>query len=75
MYQDIAGQLSETAIPLRQPSDKRFFSKINAFCDAITNDGPPPIPTLESVYNQAICDGIYRSAQAGKEVEIELPKL
>jgi len=72
MYQDIAGQLSETSIPLRQPSDQRFYSKVKAFCEAIASDGPAPIPTIESIYNQAICDGIYRSAEAGKEVEIDL---
>jgi predicted dehydrogenase len=75
MYKDIAGQLSETAIPLRQPSHERFYSKVKAFCDAIAKDGPAPIPTIESVYNQAIVDGIYRSSQSGREVEIKLPKL
>jgi len=75
MYQDIAGQLSETSIPLRQPSDDRFFNKCKAFCDAILTNGPAPIPTIESVYNQAIVDGILRSAELGKEVEIVLPEL
>jgi len=75
MYSDIAGQLSETSIPLRQPSDDRFYSKVKAFCDAVINGGTAPIPIIESIYNQAICDGIYRSSQLGKEVEIVLPKL
>ena len=75
MYNDIAGQLSETSIPLRQPSEDRFFNKCKAFCDAIVSNGPAPIPTIESVYNQAIVDGIYRSSQLGKEVEIVLPEL
>jgi len=75
MYNDVAGQLSETSIPLRQPSDDRFFNKCKAFCDAIVTGGSAPIPTIESVYNQAIVDGIYRSSQLGKEVEIVLPEL
>jgi len=75
MYNDVAGQLSETSIPLRTPSDDRFYSKVKAFCDAIVTGGTAPIPTIESVYNQAICDGIYRSSQLGREVEIVLPKL
>lgn len=75
LYSDVAGQLSETAIPLRQPSDDRFYNKVKAFCDAVQNNGPAPIPTIQSVYNQAIVDGIYRSSQLGKEVEIVLPKL
>ena len=75
MYNDIAGQLCETAIPLRQPSDDRFFSKVKAFVEAAREGGPAPIPTIESVYNQAICDGIYRSSQLNKEVDIVLPEL
>jgi len=75
LYNDVAGQLSETSVPLRTPSDDRFYSKVKAFCDAINENGPAPIPTIESVYNQAIVDGIYRSSVAKKEVEIKLPKL
>ena len=73
MYHDVNGQLCETKIPLRQPSDDRFYGKVKAFCDAIVEGGPAPIPTLESVYNQAIVDGIYRSSQLGREVEINIP--
>jgi len=73
MYHDVSGQLSETAIPLRRPSDDRFYNKVKAFCDAVATGGTAPIPTIESVYNQAIVDGIYRSSQAGEEVKIELP--
>jgi len=74
LYNDVAGQLCETAIPLRQPSDDRFYNKVKAFTDAIATNGPAPIPTLESVYNQAIVDGIYRSSQMGREVEVVLPE-
>ena len=75
MFNDIEGQLCETSIPLRAPSNDRFFSKVQAFCNAIITGGTAPIPLLQSVYNQAIVDGIYRSSQLGKEVEIVLPKL
>ena len=73
MYHDVKGQLCETSIPLRTPSDDRFNGKVKAFCDAIISGGPAPIPTIESVYNQAIVDGIYRSSQLGREVEINIP--
>ncbi|MCL1988220.1 MAG: Gfo/Idh/MocA family oxidoreductase [Firmicutes bacterium] len=75
MYSDVQGQLCETSVPLRQPSNDRFYNKVKAFCDAITEGKPAPIPTIESVYNQAIVDGIYRSSQLGKEVDIVLPNL
>ena len=75
LYSDINDQLCETSIPLRTPSDDRFFLKVKAFCDSIKTKGSAPIPTIQSVYNQAIIDGIYRSSQSGKEVEIKIPKL
>ena len=75
MYSDVNGQLCETSVPLRTPSDDNFYHKVKAFCEAIKNKTGAPIPTIESVYNQAIIDGIYRSSQANKEVEIKIPKL
>ncbi len=73
LYNDVQNQLCETMIPLRTPSNERFYSKVKSFCDAIVNNGTAPIPTIQSVYNQAIVDAIYRSSQAHKEVEIVLP--
>jgi len=75
LYSDVNGQLCETSIPLRTPSDDRFLLKIKAFCDAIRAKSGAPIPTIQSLYNQAIIDGIYRSSQAEREVEIKIPKL
>ncbi|MDR0731871.1 MAG: Gfo/Idh/MocA family oxidoreductase [Treponema sp.] len=50
-----------------------FAAKIRGFVDAVITNGPAPIPGEEILYNQAICDGIYRSAQLKKEVEIVIP--
>jgi len=74
LYSDVQGQLSKTLVPLRTPSNDRFYSKVKAFCDAAATGGTAPIPTIQSVYNQAIVDGILRSSRSGKEVEIKLPK-
>lgn len=52
-----------------------FAAKIRDFCDAIIEGRAAPIPGEEIIYNQAICDGIYRSAKLKREVEIEMPKL
>jgi predicted dehydrogenase len=52
-----------------------FTAKIRDFCDAIIHGRPAPIPGEEILYNQAICDGIYRSAKLKREVEIEIPSL
>ncbi len=52
-----------------------FQMKVRDFCDAIRDGRPAPIPGEEILYNQAICDGIYRSAKLGKEVEIHIPEI
>ncbi|MCL2664661.1 MAG: Gfo/Idh/MocA family oxidoreductase [Defluviitaleaceae bacterium] len=75
LYSDVAGQHCETPIPLRNPSDDRFLLKVKKFCDAVREKGESPIPTIQSVYNQAIIDGMFRSSQLNKEVEIKIPKL
>lgn len=49
--------------------------KIRSFLDAIKNDGEAPVPTSQIIYNQAIIDGIFRSAEAGKELVLEIPEV
>jgi len=75
LYNDIGGQMCETPIPLKKPAEDRFYNKVKAFCDAVRTNGEAPIPLIESLYNQAIVDGIYRSSQLGREVEIVIPEL
>lgn len=50
-------------------------AKMRGFVDALKANGPAPVPGEEILYNQAICDGIYRSSQLGHEVEIEIPTI
>ena len=58
------------------PGQRDIFSaKVRDFCDAILEGRPAPIPGEEILFNQAICDGIYRSAKLGREVEIVMPTL
>ena len=52
-----------------------WYGKIRTFVDAILTGGPAPVPGEEILYNQAICDGIYRSSMLKKEVEINIPAL
>lgn len=52
-----------------------FVKKVRGFCDAVINNLPAPIPGEEILYNQAICDGIYRSSILRKEVDIEIPAI
>ena len=58
-----------------QTKDDLFDLKIRSFLDAAKNGTPSPVPSSEIIYNQAIIDGIFRSSQAGREVEIEIPEI
>ena len=49
--------------------------KIRSFLDAVKNGTEAPVPTSQIIYNQAILDGIFKSAEAGREIEIEIPEI
>jgi predicted dehydrogenase len=72
LYHDVAGQQTETKIPILKTNEDLFKLKIRSFLDAIAEGKNAPIPTSQILYNQAIIDGIARSAQLGREIEIEL---
>jgi len=55
--------------------ENMWHGKMRSFIDAIKTNGPAPVPGEEILYNQAICDGIYRSSKLGKEVEIVIPPI
>ena len=58
---------AETAVPL--PAGEQSEP-------APTPDpAPAPVPSSQIVYNQAIIDGINKSAACGHEVEINIPEI
>ncbi len=72
LYHDIAGQRFDTVIPILENKGAGLFDKkIRSFLDAIKTNGPAPVPTSQILYNQAIIDGINKSAACGHEVEIK----
>lgn len=72
LYHDIFGQQTATPIPIdKEEKTNLFFSKVRAFVDAILTGGTAPVPTSQILYNQAIIDGIIRSAESGHEVETD----
>jgi len=79
IYHEVAGLQTVTEVPLipmgTQPSDNLFYKKIRSFLDAVKYGLPAPVPTSQIIYNQAILDGIARSAELGREVEIEIPEI
>ncbi|MDR1533390.1 MAG: Gfo/Idh/MocA family oxidoreductase [Clostridiales bacterium] len=74
LYRDVAGSNVEMEIPLYDDGEL-FFKKIRSFADAIRTGGAPPVPSSQILYNQAILDGIYRSAELEREVEIIIPEI
>ncbi len=75
IYHEVAGSQVETVIPIVPQETPLFDLKIRSFLDAHKNGTAAPVPTSEILYNQAILDGIARSAQLGHEVELDIPEL
>ena len=75
IYHEVAGLQTCTEIPLHPADNKLFYKKIRSFLDAIKNNAPAPVPSSQIIYNQAILDGIARSAKLGHEIEIEIPEI
>ena len=75
VYHEVAGSQVVTEIPLKQTKMPLFDKKIRTFLDACKNGTPAPVPTSQIIYNQAIIDGIAKSAEAGREIEIVIPEV
>ena len=75
IYKTLGDQTVEYQVPLKPADPKLFYKKLRSFVDAIKTGGPAPIPSSEIVINQAILDGLVRSAREGKEVTIEIPEI
>ena len=74
LYHEVCGQQTETEIPIIPSNENLFDLKIRSFVDAVKNGTEAPVPTSQILYNQAILDGIFKSAEAGREIEIEIPE-
>ena len=75
LYTDIAGEQVVTEIPIIPSDGKLFDKKIRSFLDAIDSENGAPVPSSQILYNQAIIDGICKSAKLGREIEIEIPEI
>lgn len=77
IYHDVAGEPTETVVPLF-PEDKvhnNFYKKCRSFINAIQEGGKAPVSSEEIIINQAIIDGIAKSAELGREIEIQMPEI
>lgn len=75
IYRTIAGSDVETVVPERSNDEDNFYNKIRLFIDAVKEGGCAPVPSSQIIYNQAIIDGISRSAKCGREVTVEIPEI
>lgn len=74
LYNDQFGLEAQTDLPTGSSTwGDLFMHKIKGFVDAVREGKQAPIPADEVLLTQAILDGIYRSAECGQEVAIELP--
>lgn len=75
IYKTLAGSEVEIEIPERTNKEDNFYNKIRLFVDAVKYGKPAPVPSSQILYNQAIIDGIARSAKAGKEIVLDIPEV
>ena len=76
IYHEVAGVQTQTIIPkLPEGGTQNFYNKVRSFLDAVKTGGKAPVPTSQIIYNQAILDGIARSSDLGREVEINVPEI
>jgi predicted dehydrogenase len=75
VYKTVAGSSIEYKVPLIPTKNNLFTQKLRAFVDAIKEGGKATVPSSEIVINQAIIDGINKSAALGKEIEIVIPEV
>jgi len=71
LFHDLDGEPVRTELPVRRDRFSRaFLRKMQEFVRAVQTGGPAPIPGRQVLRSMGIIDGIYRSAAAGREVEV-----
>ena len=75
LYHEVCGEQTQTEIPIITMKENLFDLKIRTFLDAIKENGTAPVPSSQILYNQAIIDGIAKSAAVGREIEVEIPEI
>lgn len=74
VYKTIGDQTVEYKVPMKPTADL-FTLKLRSFVDAIKTGGKATVPSSEILYNQAIIDGLVKSAKLGHEIEVEIPEI
>jgi predicted dehydrogenase len=79
LFRDEFGALTNVTpqIPDLSEPDRmhHFVPQAQIFVDAVRAGGPSPIDTTTILLSQVIMDGMFRSAAAGREVELAVPPI
>ena len=78
LYHEVAGKQVETVIPKILPKKGAPTCgdwKVRRFLDACKQGTTAPVPSSEILYNQLILDYIKKSADAGRELAVEIPEI
>ena len=76
IYTDIGGERIQYQVPILENHGPGLFDKkIRSFLDAVLSGEQSPVPSSQIIYNQAIIDGICRSAELGHEIELVIPEI
>jgi predicted dehydrogenase len=75
LFHDVMGHPTQTEIPIQNQMTDIFYEKIRDFVVAIQEGKPAPIPGEQILFNQAVIEGILRSADIKREVEIKIPEM
>ncbi|OCT12999.1 oxidoreductase [Paenibacillus pectinilyticus] len=74
LFHDEFGGHTSTPIPLVEHQLNLFDCKVHDFAEAVRDAKPAPIPGDQILIQQAIIDGVLRSADSRREVSVELPE-
>lgn len=78
VYRNIGGEPLCYEVPMIETKVSLFYQKLRAFINEVkkpAGEGRATVSSAEILYNQAIIDGIVKSAELGKEIEIEIPEV
>lgn len=73
LFHDDFGGHTATPVPLIEHKLNLFERKVHDFAEAVLGGRPAPIPGHQILIQQAIIDGVLRSAEERREVSVELP--
>ena len=74
VYTEVAGSQTSYEVPII-PKRALVDLKVRSFLDACKNGTAAPVPSSQILINEAIIDGIAKSAELGHEIEITIPEV